>query len=300
MKLQNPVFKLNLNYAEKRGTAEKVASGYHSKEDVISDMVKLAETTNRTTLAYLWLAVELDCNILVFSNSETASKRFIESICQFVPTYKTVVDMRPKNRELDDRLNIINMIGANSSNVAMQLKSVQKLMPDRIMIDNADKNLDKLFMLSKEGISFISSIKGFPIGRSIVKMLQSRPFKVSANNIHMLDISIILKEGESGYGIHSITEYRWINRAEIKVDTDGMEAKMYRNVRIFMEGLADPTNAKSVMESKVVKNYADYNLMDEEETAVELNKRASFLDGLVFQNRNSRECKGMEMYYEIK
>jgi hypothetical protein len=73
--------------------------------------------------------------------------------------------------------------------------------------------------------------------------------------------------------------------------------KRYKNIRIAKQ---NAISIEDLQKSKVLRNYADMNLIDEDKALEEFKKRADFLEVLANANFGGRELNTIEMYYEIK
>ena len=144
-------------------------------------------------------------------------------------------------------------------------------MPDRI-IERSTDSLGFLFDFPKYGTSFIASVGWDPHGRSIVKALRSRRFGVSASDINALDISIVLSDSEQ---ICSITEYRWLERAEISTIERGFVLRSINNISIMSGG---KFNGNNLQASKVIEAYARSNFVSKDCALMELDRRKGFLE----------------------
>ncbi len=298
MKLPNSLSKVIGKFKGKQSIAELVARTTSTKENSAKHLADLATYTNKMVLAYLWIAIESDYNVLVSAENDADADSFIESLSNFVPPYKTVIETNAGSPVFDKRINFLSLIQPKGASFADNMKFIQKQMPDRLIIRNVEKgNLDTIFSLSKEGISFTASIGNNLIGKQTVKLLQSNLFKVKPSNMQMLDISVILGKENGKYKIISITEYKWLDRGEIRAKEWEFIPKRYENIRILKDG---KLNVSDILSSKVVRNYAKQNLISEEAVIDEIRSRSSLLDELITANFDGKKPNLMEMYYEIK
>jgi hypothetical protein len=266
----------------------------------------LKKASDPYALAYLWIALELNYNILVLS--KTDANEFIDALALFIPRYYTVLDLR-KNRSID-LINFTRIADKRESNInrakAVCAKFLPKkaemakenlifsLMPDRIL-SNGDSPTSALFRFSKFGISFTTSISGNFRNRSIIKLLKSKPYQIRGGDINALDISILLDGDKNGLYISAITEYSWLERAEMRATDQAIIAKSFQNSRIAYNRALDFDNAKK---SKLAIEYARANLLDVESINEEIEKRAEFINNI--ENRDTSVPNPIILYNEIK
>jgi hypothetical protein len=247
-------------------------------------------------LAYLWLAIESDYNIVVFSENKAHAENFIESLSSFVPLYQSVIDTRCNGATLDQRLNFLNVISSKNINVIREEGFLQTHMPDRIIARDPGKGLDGIFSLSTQGTFFISTISGNFLNSSAIKLLRSKYFRVKESNLHMLDLSVFLEGRGEDYKIPQITEYKWLARGEITLASDDV-SKIYQNISICNDNIA---RTDDILSSKLIKNYSNSNLISIKEAFEEIKSRADFLEELGKSGFKSSQKNPIEMYYEIK
>jgi type IV secretory pathway ATPase VirB11/archaellum biosynthesis ATPase len=279
------------SFSRQVSLAERVYRTNQFQGSVAEDLAKFLSSNDKMTLAYLWLAIESDFNILIISNNSIDTKSIIDAIGTFVPIYSNVLDLR-KRKAKDRRINFIDLIDYKNIKLKDKLEIAKKLMSDRILLDKESRELNRLFKVSKEGISFIAEASGNLFGKSIIKMLKNR-FKVKDNDISMLDLSVFVDENDISR-IKAITEYHWIDRCDTNLRANIL--KKYENIRIMKEGhlIGDVEN------SKLVKDYSYRNLLDEEEVFEELSNRAKFLDNLSSKNPKDYCNDEIIKYYSIK
>ena len=296
MTLPNPLSGVLQQISKKQSTAEWIAENSSLKQNPAIKFKELAESNDKMVLAYIWIATEMDYNIIVSSSNETAATSLIESITMFVPIFQKVIDIRYKGAVLDNKINFLNLVSKENYGKTKQLEFIRETMPDRIVVINPEKQMNKIFSLSLEGISFTASIKGDPTSMQLTKILASSPFKVNPQNLHMLDLSVILSSS-NGASISSITEYRWLEKGEIIPKDDEMISKRYANIKIIENGLL---NSDQILNSKLIREYSKENLITKTEALDEIKRRAEFLDELCKTDFNKTGQNPLEMYYEIK
>ncbi len=287
----------------KQGRIERALMAQKIESAAGSDLVGAIGGTDPLALAYLWLAVELNYNIIAFHRSGNVG-RMMDKLIQFIPRYHIVMDISRDNKvcrginfsklvDKEDAAGIIpclDQIGIVNGRRKRVRNLVDAVLPDRIIERSAD-SLGLLFSRSKYGTSFIASVTGDFHNRSIVKSLRSRHFGIGANEISALDISVVLDDDSS---IRHITEYRWIERAEIKVIEKGFAPKAINNISIMSE---KKLNEISLDASKVIESYAKSNLVSTGFALKELYRRKDFLVRIA--RDGSLKANPIEAYYEI-
>jgi hypothetical protein len=299
MSLPNPISKVLEDFEKKPSTAESFANNYSLRQNADNSLIDLAlNTDDKHILAYLWLAVEANYNILIFKPKETDESSLTEAISTFIPHYRTAINMQEDKRSFDRRINHLNIVSEKKLSVKNQIDTIQKALPDYIIAKNLSKNyLDLLFSLSIYGTSSIISINFNPNNVQIVKMLKSKHFKVKEQHIPALDICLVLEKAEDSYKISKMTEYKWLSKAEMVINQDNQIYKQYENMYVIQNGIFNLANIQSC---KVMQNYSNLNLIDPEDAVKELEKRVNLLQELCDIYNAKKEVKSAEMYYEIR
>lgn len=288
MRLPSSLSKVITNY-ERESARKRLGANLSIREDANRHIIELAKKTDdKEVLAYLWLALELNYNVLVLAKKAERRQAgsFIDAISAFVPFHKTVLDLSA-HTDRDRRINFLSInpkIKKGDTNLI-----INRLMPDMIITKSAD-NLRNLFHNATYGINFIALLEGNFYNRQIVKMLQSKYFGVKKEDISMLDISVFLEADKGSCKISAITEYKWLDR-EFKSKDPSF--KKFKNIQI--------TNGQTnnIRNSKLVENYCKSNLVSVDEAMEELTRRVEFLNDFIKESKN-KEIRPIEMYYEIK
>lgn len=276
-----------------KGIPKWLANSASSKPDIERLVAQLLGCADSMVLAYLWVAIESNYNILVIANNCDADD-FVDSLCLLVPGFRTVLDTR--GRIADKGLNFTSVIANNAQTATTYAGMAQELMPDRVIV-NARGGIDDIFSSSKYGISFIVESMRKQVGMHVVSGLVSGQLRVKPENLHMLDISVILRKHNGKYRIESITEYKWIERGEFKLRAMDSITKRYSNMRIIKDGVL---NGDCMDCSKLIDGMSATHAMSKEEALEELERRSMFLSSLC-NNGNAMSSKNpLEMYYEIK
>ncbi|MDE1871219.1 MAG: hypothetical protein KGI06_03190 [Candidatus Micrarchaeota archaeon] len=291
MQLPNVLLK---GMAERRqGIPKALATAVPSRQDYVLAANSLLESADSTVLAYLWLAMESNHNIIVIADSCDA-EGFVDSLCTLVPRFMTMIDTR--GRIADRGTNFTDAVAMKRIGDAGVARIMQECIPDRIIAALGKGGMDKMFSSSKLGVSFIASVPRGAIGYHVVRGL-CRRLRVRPENANMLDISISLSRNGDKYGITAVTEYRWLDRAEFGLKGNDFISKRYSNIRIIKDGTLDAVNAAR---SKVVGGMSRSHLASNSEALGELGRRARFLDSLRTGNSMGKETNPIGLYYEIK
>lgn len=296
MELPNLLSKVIQEYGTNPGKVQRRTSQFQMRQQSDIILRELAASINdKAILAYLWLAIEYGCSILVLSESDTAADRLIDALGAFVPAYKVTLDLPRQGQGLDRRLNFVSMADPSLNKAELE-KLIGKLMPDMVLLKGAELPLSRIFSLSKQGISFMAHAKGNFRNRQTARVLQSRRFGIGAKNISALDVSILLQNIDGAYKISAITEYRWIEKAEIR-PKEGTIPKRMENIRIIENG---HLNAGEIGSSKLIERYARSNLISKDEALADLKDRADFLERMCASDSGSNRPDSIPMYYEIR
>lgn len=250
----------------------RLATAFPVRNDASVSLVELAATIeDKSILAYAWMAIESNYNIIVFCNGE--SNGFVDALSAFIPNYHLVLELSSLRDPLDRRMNFHSA-----------RRIPYGFMPARIISKN--REISRLFSMSKYGTSFLAQLNGDFSNKSIVRKLKKSPFSIKDNQISALDISISIKS----HAIKAMTEYKWLERAETK------SYNRFENMRMIEHGRM---SRHSLENSKVMANYMRLNLVNMQEAIRELERRAEFLGTLVEKAANGT-AHGIESYYETK
>jgi hypothetical protein len=266
----------------------------------------LKGAADTSLIAYIWLALELNYSILILGTPD--ANQFIDALGFFVPRYHTVLDLRKgcksdlanfvsiveQKESKIDRIKRISREFVDKSAESMKKEKIFSLMPNRILV-NDEIRMGTLFGLPKFGISLIGSLKGNFKGKGIIGLLKSRPYHIKKNDMSALDISILLDTDQEGLCISGVTEYSWLERAEFRATDQTIVAKSFRNSRMACNRRA---NLDNINESKLLRDYAVMNLLDQKSAMEEIKRRAEFIKDI--EGRQTTVPNPMILYNEIK
>ncbi len=281
----------------------EMATQSERETSAVYHLINLIKSTDAHILAYLWIAIESNYNIIILDKDKTAG-RFINQLSLFVPRYHTVLDFTVDNTHIS-RVNFLKMVHEDAPNgmlfalmpkvfslrkqKTMLIKAISSVMPDRVLCSSST-HIGTLFEYSKFGVSFMASITGNFRGRSMVRTL-TKDFGIKNADMNALDITVTFDDS----GIAAITEYRWIENAEVIAIAEHFIPKSVYNERIAFNNSIDPNK---ILESKVIENYAKSNLVSKDYAVKELKKRADYLERAVINNNTGQDF--IERYYEIR
>jgi hypothetical protein len=293
MKIPGDFLNVFENFRNSRGSKENLVKSMELKEDTKNNMLSVLGKTDPFLLSFLWICMEEQRNMLLLADNSANANDFMDTLGILVPNHHTT-QIIGKSNKFDNRLNFINAHALGNS-IEGQIDVANRIIPDRIIIEKANEFLADVFELAKFGVSFVASVNGEFCNRNLIKKLNSE-FKVNKNNMNMVDISVLIQEVNGIAAITGITEYKWLQRYEIKANEYDMIAKDYTNIRLMNESKLD---IMQLDKSKIIEKYMRDNLIGIEDIYEELTKRAEFLKSLS-NKENMRYTNPIEMYYEIK
>ena len=237
-----------------------------------------------TAIAYLWMAVELNLNILIIGEGVNGLINFLAG---FILDYRTVLDLRDDSRS-NGRINYATLSAKSRDFRSIREKTIG-IFPDRVIYETENGHVNDIFAMSRYGISFMAAARCGPCN-NLVKSLLSKQFGVSNSNIHMLDIAVWA--GSSGT-VSKITEYKWLDRAEMIANKDRLASKRYSNMLIMGYGRVYSEN---LPESKVLKAYSRMNIVGKGGVRGELVARKLFVEDAMMAGAPINP----ESYYDIR
>ncbi len=248
---------------------------------------------DKESLAYLWMAIESDLNVLILGDEFSGRRPFLYSLFPLIPSYDKVMvfDCHPSNAKYYE--NMVSYISDRSADIKRALRSTGTFQVNRIIVPALEKFPKETFSCANKGIPFISTTKGEEPG--IVDLLKKD--RVPANTLSMLDIVVSIgRANESIWEIKSIYEYRWFARSEYFIE-EAIASKNFEFEKscIFEGG---KFGAKNLGSSKTVQAYSDLNVVSKKETVEEFRHRSAFLGESLTSNLPSKEY--VDSYFEIK
>lgn len=212
-----------------------------------------AAISNTGVLAYLWLAMESGCSVLVCGEDINANKFILNFLIDSIPRNESaaIVEKGHSGINYDNILFNIHFAYGNKyyTSVRAGIEKALKTGISWVIVDEiSQKEADKLFASIDSGASFISTIKANISAGDLAHKLMSRPLKVDAKRLSNLDIYVHI---DSARHTMSIYEYSWLSRGEID---DGIEI---RGVDMMQVKEIISNSSESLLHSKVVRTYCE-------------------------------------------
>ncbi len=241
-------------------------------------------TASPEELAYLWLAIESNLNIVIAGAPAAGKTSFLLALNAFVPQYSRVITIEEDINELRQYSNFTNMVSLQGSSIRgraslkEQVINALHLRPDRLIIGEIRGNeAGEVLSGSNFGIPFMTTMHSSDNGNAIVSRLQAKPMSVEQNLIAMLDVAAFMRQkGMQSRKLESIAEFRWLSRNEIGID--GPDPKECRVSYIAKDGTI---SNDALYGSKVVGEYAKMHGLRTHVVIKELRSRAAFLKELM-------------------
>ncbi|MGI0100188.1 MAG: hypothetical protein ACREBH_00470 [Candidatus Micrarchaeaceae archaeon] len=244
-----------------------------------------------SVLAYLWLALEANFNIIVAS--ERCSACIVRLISRFIAPYERTLDA----------IGGIGMMGDTNfthvpsrAGIRMLAGIANKTIPDRIIACcHSRSEVGRLFSMSRYGSSFIACIDSGFEGMLPVRSLESERFGVRSRDISLLDCIVFAGWDGNRCSVNALTEYSWLDRWEI-ARTD-RHLKRYKNMGVVKEGALDFGN---IGESKLARAYSDIHLTRKDDFVKELSGRSDFIKGLAPSMPCGNWYNTVGMYFDVR
>ncbi len=259
-------------------------------------------TATPEELAYLWLAIESNLNIVIAGAPAAGKTSFLLALNALVPRYSRVITIEEDVNELRQYCNFTNVVSLQGSSIRgmtslkEQVINALHLRPDRLIVGEIRGNeASDVLSGSNFGIPFMTTMHSSDNGNAIMSRLQAKPMSVEPQLVSMLDVAVFMRQkGMQSRTLDSIAEYRWLSRNEIGADeTDPVE---YKVNYIATDG-ALSNDALSC--SKVIGAYAKIHGLRIPATMKELKSRAAFLSKLA-QDTDADTSEYIASYGEPK
>lgn len=241
-------------------------------------------TVTPELLAYLWLAVETNHNLIISGAPASGKTSFLLALNAFVPKYQRVITIEEDVNELKFHSNFMNSVSLQGSTVLGrastrdQVINALHLRPDRLIVGEIrGSETNEMLSGSNYGVPFMTTMHSSGNGQAILSRLQAKPMGVEPQILTMLDVSVFMRqEGLMSRKVESVLEYRWLSRDEISVDEldSGSEMKMLEL------GKNGAQNEDAIEGSKVVGAYMETHLVSLARCRKELKKRAEYLKAM--------------------
>ncbi len=245
------------------------------------------------SLAYLWMAIESNLNVLILGDGLSGGRPFMYSLFPLIPPYDRTIafDCHAKNSRYHE--NLISYVPCGRHEVSGALKSARELLANRIVVADLEKFSREVFSCANWGIPFISTMAGEE--PRIVDSLKKK--RVPANSLSMLDVVVSMgKADDSVWRVNGISEYLWFSRSEYFIEEAVASKNFEFRTNCVLAG--GKFNSKSLPVSKAMKAYSDLNVVGKKEAVEEFGRRSAFLAGSLDSNLPSKEY--IDSYFEIK
>jgi type IV secretory pathway ATPase VirB11/archaellum biosynthesis ATPase len=240
-------------------------------------------TATPEELAYLWLAIESNLNIVIAGAPASGKTSFLLALNSFVPRYSRVITIEEDINELRQHSNFTNMVSLQGSSIKgraslkEQVINALHLRPDRLIIGEIrGSETGEVLSGSNFGVPFMTTMHSSDNGNAVISRLQAKPMSVEQHLIAMLDVSIFMRQkGMQARALDSIAEFRWLCRNEIDVECE--EPEECRISYIVKDGAL---SGEALYRSKVVNAYSKEHGLRPNAVIKEFRARAAFLEEL--------------------
>jgi Flp pilus assembly CpaF family ATPase len=270
------------------------------------DVKRLMElsTASPELLAYLWLAIETNHNMVVTGAPASGKTSLLLALNAFVPRYQRVITIEEDVNELKFYSNFTNSVSLQGSTIGGkastrdQVINALHLRPDRLIVGEIrGKEACELLSGSNFGVPFMTTMHSSGNGQAVIGRLQSKPMSVEPDIISMLDVSVFMRQcGLMARRIDSVMEYKWLCRDEVGVEDLDTGSQM----NILEVGKDGALEEGALERSKVLRSYSDTHAFTMARSKKELRNRASFLKAMLEGDRGAGAAERIASYNEIK
>lgn len=240
-----------------------------------------SNTLSFDLLAYLWMAVDSRCNIVVSGAPASGKTTLVNCLVRMMPDHmkKVIIEEDVNEIKADYTFsNMVSLYGTKHGKVTPkeQVINALRMRPDWIIVGEVrGDEANHMFMGANVGVPFIATMHSNEGGMEIVTRLLLKPMSVDLRGVSMLDVSIYMKQ--TGIGerrVSGIFEYRWLSRAQCErgIEIEGREALSMQ--RICTDGVL---NKHALQASKVMEAYASANGLSVAYAIRELEARSRLL-----------------------
>ncbi|MEM0094615.1 MAG: type II/IV secretion system ATPase subunit [Candidatus Micrarchaeaceae archaeon] len=300
---ENPIIDTQVNDARlhaqikpyvNSGAAATIRVG--GKKDLnISTLLKNG-TVNEEVLAYLWLAIESNLNIVIAGAPASGKTTLLNAILSFVPKYNKIITIEEDINEIkfyQNAINVVSLYGSKYNGAVAtkeQVINALRMRPDRLVVGEIRAEETKeLFAGANLGIPFMTTMHSNEDGLSLLKKLLVKPMAVDPNAVSALDISIFIAHiGITRRMLSEIYEYKWLSRAESENTTAVIDdSNAVEILKVVGNGAINPS---SLQKSKVINAYSLHNGISKNAALREFKARQAYIN---------RICKDTDSTLEI-
>ncbi len=234
---------------------------------------------NPLPAAYLWMAVEAGCSMLVVSSDRASNAAALGFLSMFMQDVYTVASVQKAGSDMLLANSIANVTsfygksGGKRRKEAMILEAARNA--GRIVLDEVTgPEADSLLICAMNDVPFISSVARD--GHASVLGSLARELRLDRARLNRLDISLHLFPGEPGSC--SAIEYNWLSRAETE---RGERFGSCDSVSVYWSMSNGTLSRQSHPCLKAVNMYAKARSIPVAEAMSELEIRAGLLHGVM-------------------
>ncbi|MGC8651961.1 MAG: ATPase, T2SS/T4P/T4SS family [Candidatus Micrarchaeia archaeon] len=239
------------------------------------------KTVTPDVLAYLWLAIDARCNIVISGAPSSGKTTLLAALSAFIPRHERVITIEEEMNEIRyfaNFMNVVQLQGSQKGPVTTrdQVVNALHLRPDRLVVGEIrGSETAEILAGSNLGVPFMTTMHSNGNGAYIISRLRSKPMSIDDSLLSMLDISVFMRQNSSNTRIvDSIDEYRWLNRGEISAE----RGELYSIAEMASGGsLVNGTLGGS----KVIERYAGLHMLKASSALRELKSRATFLEAML-------------------
>lgn len=252
-----------------------------NNENKISIRKLLNKGISPEVLAFFWLAIEANANIVVVGAPASGKTSLLLAASSFIPIFQRVIIIEEEANELKFGSNFINIVNIQSSSISKaalkdQLVNALHLRPDRLIIGELRGEETKdVFSAGNLGVPFMTTLHSDIDEKSLISRLSSRPMSVEPHTISALDMAIFMKKDQSRRIIEKVSEYEWVVNNEVGIAD--VENRRYKVLNVIENG---EVNAAALKKSKIIGRYARINIISIKDAIEELESKARYLDFL--------------------
>ena len=263
-------------------------------------------TLSPEVLAYLWLAVETNQNIIVSGAPASGKTSLLLAINAFAPPYQRVVTIEEDINELKFYGNFRNVVPLQASSkrksvsLTRQVVNSLHMRPERLIVGEIrGDEAGEVFSAANLGVPFMTTMHSSSNGTALVNRLLSKPMSVQPSALNMLDVSLFMvRKSESDRALDSIVEYWWHSRNEIPEERiQELSGRDYAPVELYRNGRFD---SEKLRESKVIAAYRKANHASGGAAIKEFRKREKFLDAMMLPENEKKVHDYIWSYWDIK
>ena len=260
-------------------------------------------TVNSEILAYLWLAIQHRCNILITGGTGSGKTTLLNAICVFIPRAAKVVSVED-TRELtlphENWTPAVTRSGFGPPDVTGKrygevdlfdlLKESFRQRPDYVIVGEVrGAEAFVLFQGAASGHPSLGTIHAGSV-EEVVKRLQGPPINLPSTFIKLLDIVVVMTFAKTlGENVRRVKEVSEITFVDPRTG-DVTEKKVF---------IWDPAtdSFKAAPESEVLRKISENTGIPMEKLKEEIEKRKKILEWLV--NRNVEDYSEVAKYIEM-